>query len=124
MKTTLNILVATALVATALLLAPGCDNKPAETAAEPAVKAGTEAAKGAAPATEAAKPAEPAIKVALSPEWSVNAVWVLQPIRDPGPDDDRVFEDHGLFVEELHVDYETDRLAVSAGKLTPNFGKA
>lgn len=67
---------------------------------------------------------EPAIKVALSPEWSVNAVWVLQPIRDPGPDDDRVFEDHGLFVEELHVDYETDRLAVSAGKLTPNFGKA
>lgn len=67
---------------------------------------------------------EPAIKVALSPEWSVNALFVLQPIRDPGPDDDRVFEDHGLFAEELHVDYETDRLAVSVGKLTPNFGKA
>ena len=67
---------------------------------------------------------EPAIRLALSPEWSVNALGVLQPIRDPGPDDDRVFEDHGLFVEELHVDYETDLLAVSVGKLTPNFGKA
>ena len=67
---------------------------------------------------------EPAIRIALSPEWSVNALFVLQSIRDPGPDDDRVLEDHGLFVEELHVDYETDRLAVSVGKLTPNFGKA
>ena len=68
---------------------------------------------------------EPAIKVALSPEWSVNALFVLQPIRDPGPDDDRVCSRTTVCsAEELHVDYETDRLAVSVGKLTPNFGKA
>ena len=38
---------------------------------------------------------EPAIKVSLTPEFSLNMLWVLEPVRAPGPDDDRVFEEIG-----------------------------
>lgn len=67
---------------------------------------------------------EPAIKVALTPSLSLNALAVLEPVRDAAPNDDRVFEDHGLYLEELHLDYETERASFAVGKLTPNFGKA
>ena len=49
---------------------------------------------------------------------------VFEPVEDPGPRDDRAFEDHGLFVEDLYIQFEDNLFSVKGGKFTPNFGAA
>lgn len=65
---------------------------------------------------------EPEIVLHLTPGLSVLIHGVLEPVEAPGPSDDRVFEDQGLFVEELHLTYATEWFSVFGGKFTPNFG--
>ena len=52
----------------------------------------------------------------------------LKPIRKADPDEDRVFDDHGLFAEKLYVKYnvkyKTGWLSLLGGKFTPKFGRA
>lgn len=67
---------------------------------------------------------EPALALRLTRALSIESSLVLEPVRDPGPGDDRVFEDHGLFAEELYLNYETSRFAVYGGKFNPSFGTA
>ena len=67
---------------------------------------------------------EPEITIRFAPGWSLFALGVLAPTRDPGPREDRAFEDHGIFVEELYARYESGAFSVKAGKFTPNFGFA
>lgn len=60
----------------------------------------------------------------LTRELSLRTTLVLEPVTDPGPGRDRVFEDQGLFAETLFVQYATDSVSVFAGKFTPQFGVA
>ena len=58
----------------------------------------------------------PVLKIALHGQ--------LKPIRKADPDEDRVFDDHGLFAEKLYVSYTGDWFSLLDGKFTPNFGRA
>lgn len=67
---------------------------------------------------------EPSVTAHFTPEFSLTAVGVFEAIRDPDPGDDRYLDGHGLYIEELHLDYETERFSLIGGKFAPNFGKA
>ena len=67
---------------------------------------------------------EPFLKFNFSPCLSVTAHGVLEPIKDPKPGDDRAFNAHGLFMEDLYLAFHKYGLSIKAGKFTPNFGKA
>lgn len=65
---------------------------------------------------------EPEATLHLVPGLSLFAHAVIEPVRDPGPGEDRAFEDEGAFIEDLFLRYETDRFAFQGGKFTPRFG--
>lgn len=67
---------------------------------------------------------EPAISVRFTEQLSIEAGLVFEPIRDPDPRDDRFFEDEGLFVETLFLQYATDDFSIYGGKFNPAFGVA
>lgn len=68
--------------------------------------------------------AEPEAQFYFLPNLSLLVHGVLEPVQDPGPRDDRAFEDEGFFIEDLHLTYETGPFALRAGKFTPDFGRA
>lgn len=65
---------------------------------------------------------EPEATLHLVPGLSLFAHTVIEPVRDPGPRENRAFEDEGAFVEDLFLRYETNRFAFQGGKFTPKFG--
>ena len=67
---------------------------------------------------------EPAVSVRFTEEFSIEAGLVLEPVLDPDPRDDRFFEDEGLFVETLFLQYATDSFSLFGGKINPAFGVA
>jgi len=67
---------------------------------------------------------EPALDLFLLPGLSLHAGLVLEPVLDPGPGEDRFFEDHGLYAEELFALYEHDLFHLIGGKLNLPFGVA
>jgi len=66
----------------------------------------------------------PVVALQLSDSVSVNSELTLEAQRDPGPAEDRVFQDHGLAVSVLTLNYDTDDFGVYAGKFGPNFAVA
>ncbi|MBT5495072.1 MAG: hypothetical protein HOK54_04965 [Alphaproteobacteria bacterium] len=68
---------------------------------------------------------EPVVKLAFSKELSINTGLVLEQVQEPAiKGDNRVFDDQGLFVEVLTLDYETGAVHLSGGKMGVNFGTA
>ncbi|MEQ8194235.1 MAG: hypothetical protein RIB59_07080 [Rhodospirillales bacterium] len=67
---------------------------------------------------------EPLLKFSLTPCLSVTAHGVLEPVKDPKPGDDRAFNAHGLFMENLYAALHRPSFSIKVGKFTPNFGKA
>lgn len=76
---------------------------------------------------------EPSITFNLLPGLTLSAAGTLEPVLDPGPREDRVFKDHGLYLSDLILEFErpvyeangtTFSVAVYGGKFTPNFGIA
>lgn len=67
---------------------------------------------------------EPYLRFRLTPEFSLEAGLVMEPTAAPGPSEDRVFEDHGVYFEQLFLNYETDTFALYGGKFNPSFGTA
>lgn len=67
---------------------------------------------------------EAGLALNLSEIFSVQSLFVLEPVLDPQPFDDRYFEDHGLFVEELYLQAEFDNFRFFAGKFDATFGTA
>ena len=67
----------------------------------------------------------PDVTVTLTDQLSINAGLVFQPVQDPVVSgDDRVFDDHGLYIETLKVVYQTGPLTLSGGKMHVNFASA
>lgn len=62
------------------------------------------------------------LSFALAESTSINAGLVFEPILDPA--DDRFFEDHGLYVEELFLSHDFGGAEVVLGKFNPAFGAA
>ncbi|MBI1239272.1 MAG: hypothetical protein GC199_08005 [Alphaproteobacteria bacterium] len=54
----------------------------------------------------------------LRTEFGVN----FEPVEDLDPDEDRAFEDHGLFLETAKIIIDLDPVELYAGKFTVNFG--
>lgn len=67
---------------------------------------------------------KPVVTFRVAPRWSVFAHAVLAPVGSPAKFENRVFEDIGLYMEDLYAEYAGDRLGVKAGKLNPGFGVA
>jgi hypothetical protein len=68
---------------------------------------------------------EPGIALTFTREVSINAGLVLEQVQAPAADgSDRTFDDQGFFVEVLTLDYQTEQLHISGGKMHVNFGKA
>ncbi|NKB54841.1 MAG: porin [Alphaproteobacteria bacterium] len=67
---------------------------------------------------------EPALTLQLSSSWSIYAHAVLEPVRDPEQFENRYFEDNGLYVEDLFVEYADGAFGAKAGKLNVGFGVA
>lgn len=65
---------------------------------------------------------EPEVLFHFTPELHVRAVGVLEPVLDRVPEEHRLFEDHGAYLETLVLVYETDRFGAYGGKFTPIFG--
>jgi hypothetical protein len=63
-----------------------------------------------------------ALALEFSPALSIQSGLVLEPVRSLT--EDRYFDDQGLYVEELFLNYERDWLSVRGGKFNPNFGVA
>lgn len=60
----------------------------------------------------------------FTPNFSVLGSFTLEPVLDPGPGEDRFFEDVGGYVEEIFAQYETGPMRLFAGKYNPTFGQA
>ncbi len=60
----------------------------------------------------------------LSEHFFIDGVAVLEPVQDGGPGDDRFFDDEGVFIEEIKLNYENGPWAAFAGKFNPGFGIA
>ncbi len=58
----------------------------------------------------------------FTPNVSIQAGLVFEPVRDATKD--RVFEDHGLYIEQLYGLYELNSFKLFGGKFNVNFGKA
>lgn len=65
---------------------------------------------------------EPEATVQISRSWSIFAHAVLEPVTPPDQFEARVFGDHGLFMEDLFVEYANGPFGVRAGKLNVGFG--
>ena len=65
---------------------------------------------------------EPSIRIEPVEHVAIEAGLVFEPVRDA--DGDRYFEDHGLYVEQLFLEYSDDWGRVYGGKFNPSFGVA
>ncbi len=65
---------------------------------------------------------EPEATVHVVPGLTLFGHAVLEPVRDLGPGESGAFEDEGIFVEDLYVDYAFGRYGLRGGKFTPAFG--
>ncbi len=60
----------------------------------------------------------------LSEIFTVHTDLVLEPVLDPDPFEDRFFEDHGGYVETLHLIVNLGQFTLFGGKINPAFGTA
>lgn len=76
----------------------------------------------AAELTDTTLTAEAALVLKILEGTSLNATLVFEPVADP--DGDRVFGDHGLYVEEFNLQQEIAGTTLTVGKFNPAFGVA
>ena len=67
---------------------------------------------------------EPEVTVQFSPHWSIFAHAVLEPVTAAEKFENRVFEDHGLYLEDLALQFDKGAFGARAGKLNVEFGIA
>jgi len=69
--------------------------------------------------------AEPALRLQITEPISIFAGLVFEPVQDAAnPGNDRTFDDEGLYVEVLTLNYDTENFSIFGGKFGVNFGIA
>ena len=68
---------------------------------------------------------EPSFTLGLSKQFSINTGLVFEPVKSPPvTGDNRLFDDQGLYVETLTLDFSEGPIHLSGGKMGVNFGRA
>ena len=67
---------------------------------------------------------EPAVGFYILPGLSIQSGLVIEEITNTQPGEDRVFDEHGIFVEQLFLLYENPYFSAYGGKFNPPFGIA
>lgn len=67
---------------------------------------------------------EVAPTIRLSEHFFIDGVAVLEPVQAAGTGRSRFFDDEGIFIEEIKLNYENGPWAAWAGKFNPGFGIA
>jgi hypothetical protein len=67
---------------------------------------------------------EAGLSLSLGERLSVESVVLVEIFDDPAPGTDSIFEDHGLFAEELMLAYHGDNWSLLGGKFNAAFGVA
>jgi len=67
---------------------------------------------------------EPALAWYILPGFSLQSGLVLEPVANTQPGENRVFDQHGLYAEQLYLLFEQDAYALFGGKFNPSFGTA
>lgn len=67
---------------------------------------------------------ELAAALQFNENFYINGVAVWETIQDIDPNDDNFFDNEGLFIEEIKLNYENGSWAAWAGKFNPGFGTA
>ncbi len=68
---------------------------------------------------------EPSFTLGLSKQFSINTGLVFEPVQSPPvAGDNRFFDDQGLYIETLTLDFTDGPVHLSGGKMGVNFGKA
>ena len=67
---------------------------------------------------------EPSATFTLTPRWSIYAHAVMEPVGSAAKFENRAFEDIGLYMQDLYLEFSADRFGAKAGKLNPGFGVA
>lgn len=62
--------------------------------------------------------------IQLNKYFYLDGVAVLEPVQDGDPGDDTFFENEGVFIEEIKLNYANGPWEVFAGKFNPGFGIA
>jgi len=67
---------------------------------------------------------EAALALNFNEALSIQTTSVLESVLDPGPGEDRFFEDHGAYMEEVYLQFEAEGFRVFGGKFDAAFGTA
>ncbi|MBI1272482.1 MAG: hypothetical protein GC131_00140 [Alphaproteobacteria bacterium] len=67
---------------------------------------------------------EVAPRLQFNENFFIDGVAVLEPTRTSSPGDDTFFENEGVFIEEIKLNYENGPFAAFGGKFNPGFGIA
>lgn len=67
---------------------------------------------------------EVAPELRFNNRFYIDGVAELEPVNDPDPGKDAWFEQTGIFIEEIKLNYELGQWSVKAGKYNPDFGIA
>ena len=67
---------------------------------------------------------EPEATVQFSPHWSIFGHAVLEPVASAEKFENRVFEDHGFYLEDFFLQFENGTFGGRVGKLSVGFGLA
>ena len=65
-----------------------------------------------------------AVRFGLFEGLAINAGVTVEPVLDADPFEDRVFGDHGLYLDTLNVEGSIGAFTITAGKFGPGFGTA
>ena len=67
---------------------------------------------------------EAALALNINEFISIQSLFVVEPVLDPAPFDDRFFEDHGGYFEELYLQFAFGNFRIFGGKFDASFGTA
>lgn len=67
---------------------------------------------------------EPYLVMSLTDTLALESSLVFEPVASANPDENTLFDDEGLYAEELKATYNTDNFGVQLGKFNPSFGSA
>ena len=67
---------------------------------------------------------EPSYKLKFNDNFSLNSSWRFIALKPADLGENRIFDDHGIVIEELYANFSDDQAELYIGKFNPQFGMA